>query len=44
MSLNKRLFRSRGGKRAGFTLIEVLVAMSIFAFLAAGAQQVLNQM
>lgn len=30
-------------KRAGFTLIEVLIAMAIFAFMAIGAQQVLNQ-
>ncbi|MBA5762872.1 type II secretion system minor pseudopilin GspJ [Vibrio sp. 404] len=29
--------------RAGFTLIEVLIAMAIFAFMAIGAQQVLNQ-
>ncbi|KII81240.1 type II secretion system minor pseudopilin GspJ [Vibrio renipiscarius] len=33
----------RRSTQVGFTLIEVLVAMSIFAFLAAGAQQVLNQ-
>lgn len=30
-------------KRLGFTLIEVLIAMAIFAFMAVGAQQVLSQ-
>ncbi|GAK84127.1 general secretion pathway protein J [Vibrio ponticus] len=35
---------SQGRKRRlGFTLIEVLIAMAIFAFMAIGAQQVLSQ-
>ncbi|WP_114766059.1 type II secretion system minor pseudopilin GspJ [Vibrio rhodolitus] len=35
---------SQGRKRLlGFTLIEVLIAMAIFAFMAIGAQQVLSQ-
>ncbi|EGU35891.1 general secretion pathway protein J [Vibrio ichthyoenteri ATCC 700023] len=37
------LLKNQRKKIAAFTLIEVLVAMSIFAFLAVGAQQVLNQ-
>ena len=42
MSLNK--FAQIGlKKRSGFTLIEVLIAMAIFAFMAIGAQQVLSQ-
>ncbi|WP_406665674.1 type II secretion system minor pseudopilin GspJ [Gallaecimonas sp. GXIMD1310] len=42
MSLYPRQ-RTPGGKAQGFTLIEVLVAMAIFAFIGLAAYQVLNQ-